>query len=171
MDFRERIESDPNPLQKLVDAIPGFSGYLEREQRRGADRMLRQFLADEIDDETEQLERLATDWAQSGRIDALDDLEQIAGRLRRAGDNLRYADYGYSGFFDLIKINEEDLHRFYEYDLSLRSFIADIRDSIDELADAEDDEMEVALADLDEAVDALGDMIDERENVATDLVP
>jgi hypothetical protein len=133
--------------------------------------MLREFLADELDDATERLERVATAWAQSGRIDALDDLEQIAGRLRRAGDNLRYADYGYSGFFDLVKINEEDLHRFYEYDLSLRSFIADIRDSIDELADAEDDEMEVALADLDEAVDALGDMIDERENVATDLVP
>ncbi len=171
MDFRERIERDPNPLQKLIDAIPGFSGYVEREQRRGADKMLREFLADEIGDAVEALEETASRWSRAGSIDYLDDLEQIAGRLRRAGDKLRYADYGYSGFFDLVKINEDDLHRFYEYDLSLRGFIADVRDDVDALADASEDEIEEALADLDEAIDALSDMIDERENVAIDLVP
>ncbi|MGC9316919.1 MAG: hypothetical protein ACP5KN_02640 [Armatimonadota bacterium] len=172
MDFRERIQRDPNPLQKLVNAIPGFSGYVDREQRRGADKMLREFLADEIDEAVERLERVASDWSDAGRIDMMDDLERVAGRLRRAGDNLRYADYGYSGFFDLVRINEEDLHRFYEYDLSLRSFIGDIQDDVDELADAQDeDESADMLAALDEDIDALAEMIDERENVATDLVP
>lgn len=171
MDFRDRIKRDPNPFQKLVEAIPGFAGYVDREQRRDADKLLRDYLAERIDDAVERLERVATAWSKAGDIDNLDDLDRIAGRLRRAGDNLRHADYGYAGFFDPVKIKEEDLHRFYEYDLSLRDFIADISDAIDTLADAQAEAVAQALAGLDEAVDALADMIKERENVASGLVP
>lgn len=171
MDLTDRIQRDPNPLQSLMKSIPGFSGYMEREQRRGADKLLREFLSDEIDEIIERIERIASDWAGDGELDYLDDLEQISGRLNRAADNLRYADYGYSGFFDLVKIDEEDLHRFYEYDLSLRSFIADVSDGVDALADATDDEIEEALAELDADIDDLNEMIAEREAVATDLVP
>ncbi|MGD9495975.1 MAG: hypothetical protein AB7Y46_06675 [Armatimonadota bacterium] len=171
MDFRERVARDPHPLQKLIEAIPGFTGYVEREQRRGADKLLREFLSDEIDGIAQKLERIAARLSRAGEIDYLDDLEQIAGRLRRAGDNLRYADYGYAGFFDLVRINEEDLHRFYEYDLSLRDFIAEISDDVDALADVSGEDLKDALASLDESVDALAEMIDEREAVATDLTP
>ncbi|NLO06024.1 MAG: hypothetical protein GX131_09395 [candidate division WS1 bacterium] len=171
MDLTDRIQRDPNPLQKLIEVIPGFSGYMEREERRGADKLLREFLADEIDDAGQAIERIATKWSKAGELDYLDDLEEIAGRLRRAGDDLRFADYGYSGFFDLVKINEDDLHRFYQYDMSLRSFIADIREDIDRLAEVEADDIEDALADLDESVDDLNEMIEEREAVATDLAP
>ncbi|MFW5868524.1 MAG: hypothetical protein ACOCX2_11945 [Armatimonadota bacterium] len=171
MDLTDRIQRDPNPLQKLTKSIPGFSGYLEREQRRGADKLLREFLAEEIDGIIQRLERIATDWANEGELDYLDDLEQTSGRLNRAADNLRYADYGYSGFFDLVKIGEEDLHRFYEYDLSLRSFIADISDDVDALAEATDDEIEEALSDLNADIDDLNEMIEDREAVATDLMP
>ena len=171
MDLTDRIQRDPNPLQKLIEVIPGFSGYMEREERRGADKLLREFLADEIDDAGQAIERIATKWSKAGELDYLDDLEEIAGRLRRAGDDLRFADYGYSGFFDLVKINEDDLHRFYQYDMSLRSFIADIREDIDRLAEVDGDDIEDALADLDESVDDLNEMIEEREAVATDLAP
>ncbi|MGI5817225.1 MAG: hypothetical protein ACOX9R_03890 [Armatimonadota bacterium] len=171
MDLNERIQRDPKPLQSLMNVIPGFAGYSEREERRGADKLLRDFLADEIDGIVERIERIATTWSKAGALEYIDDLEQTSGRLNRAADKLRYADYGYSGFFDLVKINEEDLHRFYEYDLSLRSFIADVSDDVDVLADAEVDEVEDALADLDESIDELNDMIEDREAVATDLVP
>lgn len=171
MDLTDRIQRDPNPLQKLIEVIPGFSGYMEREERRGADKLLREFLADEIDDAGQAIERIATKWSKAGELDYLDDLEEIAGRLRRAGDDLRFADYGYSGFFDLVKIDADDLNRFYQYDLSLRSFIADIGDDVEALTEAADDEIEDALADLDEDIDELNEMIEDRESVATDLVP
>jgi len=171
MDLTDRVQRDPNALQNLMKSIPGFSGYLEREQRRGADKLLREFLAEEIGGIVERVERVAGNWADEGELDWLDDLERLSGRLNRAADNLRYADYGYSGFFDLVKIDEGDLHRFYEYDLSLRGFIADISDDVEALADAEDDEIEDALADLEADIDDLNEMIEEREAVASDLVP
>ncbi len=170
MNFRERIERDQNALQKLAEAVPGFSGYLERERRRGADKLLREHLADDIDSAGERIERIATRWTNAGRTSALSQLDALAGRLRRAGDRLRHADYGYSGVFDLVKIDEADLQRFYEYDLALNDFVADIRDSIDELAATDEEDVDIALDGLDESIDALADMIDQRENVATDLV-
>ena len=71
MDFRERIKRDPNPLQKLITAIPGFPGYLAREQRRDADKLLREFLAGEIDAAGEAMERIATRWSRRGRSTTL----------------------------------------------------------------------------------------------------
>jgi methyl-accepting chemotaxis protein len=171
MDLTGDAQADPNPLQKLMEAIPGFSGYYEREQRRDADKRLREFLAEDIGEIIERIERIATEWSKAGELDYLDDLEEISGRLGRAADNLRYADYGYSGFFDLVKIDADDLNRFYQYDLSLRSFIADIGDDVEALTEAADDEIEDALADLDEDIDELNEMIEDRESVATDLVP
>ena len=70
-----------------------------------------------------------------------------------------------------MKINEEDLHRFYEYDLSLRGFIADIKGAIEALAEACGETIEETMISLDESIDALADMIDERESVATDIAP
>ncbi len=171
MDFRERIESDENALQKIVSALPGFEGYFERENRRAADKMLREYLCGQLDAATEDLEKVSAKWSRAGELDDVADLERVAGLLRRAGDRLRFADYGYTGFFDAAKIGEDELQRFYEYDLSLRDFIADIKDEIGKLAAAGAEEVPVRIADLEEAIEALSEMIDERENVAAALTP
>lgn len=169
MDFHDRIEADENALQKLVKQIPGFDGYFKQENRRAADKLLRDHLCAELDETVEELEKVAGAWSRAAQLDDLDDLERVAGRLRRAGDKLRYADYGYTGFFDAVKIGEDDLQRFYEYDLSLRQFIADVAERVQALADAE--AVGEEFEDLEEAVEALADMIEERERVAAELAP
>ena len=133
--------------------------------------MLREYLCQQLDEAVEAFEQVSAKWSQAGELDYLDDLERVSGRLRRAGDKLRYADYGYTGFFDAVKIGEQELQRFYEYDLSLRSFIADVKDAIGKLAQAGAEELQVRLGDLEEVIEALAQMIAERENVAASLVP
>jgi len=169
MDFHDRIEADENALQKLVKQIPGFEGYFRQENRRAADKLLRNYLCAELDKTIEKLERVGGAWSRAARLDDLDDLERVAGRLRRATDKLRYADYGYTGFFDAVKIDEAHLQRFYEYDLSLRQFIADVAEQVQALGEAED--ALSALEQLDEAIAALAEMIEERERVAAELAP
>jgi phage tail tape-measure protein len=169
MDFHDRIKADEGALEKLMRGLPGFAGFMDQENRRDADKLLREHLCAELDGTVEALERVASGWSRAGQLDLLDDLERVAGRLRRAGDKLRFADYGYTGFFDAVKIDEDDLQRFYEYDLSLREFIGEVNEQVAALAEA--DEAEDALANLDEAIEALADMIGERERVAAELVP
>lgn len=169
MDFYDRIQADENALQKLISQIPGFDGYLAQEKRRTADKLLREFLCAQLDRIIEQLEQVAGTWSRAGQLDDLDDLERVAGKLRRATDKLRFADYGYTGFFDAVKIDQDDLQRFYQYDLSLRQFIAEVGERVQALRQATNHQE--ALVALDEALQALAEMIEERERVAAELVP
>jgi hypothetical protein len=51
-----------------------------------------------------------------GMITYVDDMEKAAIQLRTFIDKIRTASYGYSGFFDAVKINEKELARLYTFD-------------------------------------------------------
>jgi hypothetical protein len=109
-------QSEKNFLEKVADLIPGLSGYRAKESRRDTDKRLREYIAgrlDELRPRIEEIKRVATD---EGDLDMLDDLGRLDSRLQRTADALRFADYGYSGFFDQVKIREEELDRVYAYD-------------------------------------------------------
>jgi hypothetical protein len=46
-------------------------------------------------------------------------LDGATTKMRTFIDKVRGASYGYSGFFDAVKIKEDALKRLYEYDLTL----------------------------------------------------
>ena len=45
-DLFDQVTQDQDPLTKLASKIPGFGGYIERESRRAADKLLRESTAD-----------------------------------------------------------------------------------------------------------------------------
>ena len=44
-DFFQTVTSQVDPFKKLLSYIPGFSGYVERQNRRDADKVLRETVA------------------------------------------------------------------------------------------------------------------------------
>jgi hypothetical protein len=109
-------QSEKNFLEKIADIIPGLAGYRAKESRRDTDKRLREYIASQIDQlrlKVEEIKRSATD---EGDLDMLDDLGRLDARMQRTADALKFADYGYSGFFDQVKIREEELDRVYAYD-------------------------------------------------------
>ena len=58
------------------------------------------------------------DLADAGQIDLLDDLDNVSLKLRTFTDRMKNASYGYSGFFDTIKINEKELAQIYAFDVA-----------------------------------------------------
>jgi hypothetical protein len=52
----------------------------------------------------------------SGMIEYVDDMEKAALKLRTFIDKISRAPYGYSGLFDAVKINENELQSIYQYD-------------------------------------------------------
>jgi hypothetical protein len=109
-------QSEKSFLEKIADRIPGLAGYRAKEARRETDKRLREYIAGRIDQlrlKVEEIKAAATD---EGDLDLLDDLGRLDSRMQRTADALRYADYGYSGFFDQVKIREEELDRIYAYD-------------------------------------------------------
>lgn len=118
-DLFDRVTGDQDIFKKLLEKIPGFDGYIERHNRRMSDKLLREKVADDFEGLWQRLSALQRDLIDQGELELIDDLESGAIKLRQFIDRVRTASYGYTGFFDSVKINKEDLARVYQYDLEL----------------------------------------------------
>lgn len=126
-----KVDSDTDPFKKILSKVPGFSGYVERQKRRDSDKLLREVLADRIEEQWQRVSSLQRDFINHGEIQYIDDLEAAAIKLRTFSDRVRRASYGYSGLFDAVQINEEELARLYEYDAQMLSLMDEISHAID----------------------------------------
>jgi len=115
----DKARAGQNALEGIANAIPGFRGYRDKELRRDADRLEREHLAAQLEGCKKGLNDAAAAASRSGALDAINDIETARKRLDRVVARIRYADRGYSGFFDTIKVDEAALARVYEFDLGL----------------------------------------------------
>lgn len=130
-DLYDQVSGGQDPLTKLVGRIPGFSGYIERETRRSADKILREHMANHYSEIRKRIGNLQKDLTDQGDLEYVDDLETASTKLMTFIDKVGGASYGNSGFFDAIKVNEEELAKIYAYDLSLLERADDISRAVD----------------------------------------
>src|SRR5437868_1780211 len=81
-DFFQRVTGDQDPLKKLASFIPGFSGYVERENRRAADKLMRDTIARRFEELYKRLSALHADLISQGGIEFIDDMEKAALQIR-----------------------------------------------------------------------------------------
>jgi hypothetical protein len=114
--FFEKVTSQTDPFKKVASFIPGFKGYIERQNRRDADKLLRDTVARRFDEQSSRASQLQSDMVSSGMIEFVDDMEKAAIKLRTFIDKISTAPRGYSGLFDAVKINEKELEAIYQFD-------------------------------------------------------
>jgi hypothetical protein len=132
-DLYDRVVSQQDALKKLIAKIPGFKGYFEMVDRRQADKVLREVIADRFQVQWTRLSAIQRDMVKAGKIDLIDDLEEASIKLRTFVDRVKTASYGYTGFFDAIKINEAELTQLYQYDLTMVQLGDEVSAAIDNL--------------------------------------
>ena len=115
-DFFQKVTSQQDPFKKLASFIPGFKGYIERQNRRDADKVLRDTVARRFEDQWRRTSQLQSDMVSNGQIAFVDDIEKAAIKLRTFIDKISTAPRGYSGMFDAVKINEKELESIYQFD-------------------------------------------------------
>lgn len=118
-DLFNRVTEDRDIFKRLLSKLPGFSGYFERQDRRSSDKILREAVANRYEEQWQRISTLQRDLISAGQIGYVDDLEGAAIKVRQFIDRVRTAAYGYAGFFDPVKIREEELTQVYQYDLAL----------------------------------------------------
>ena len=131
IDILQRVMDEKDFLKKLVEKIPGFKGYVERSDRRIADKLVRESIADRFDSLWKKISAIQRQAISDGNIEIIDDLEAPALKLRQFVDRIRTASYGYAGFFDAIKVNTEELDEIYQYDLALMAMEEEVNRAID----------------------------------------
>lgn len=148
-DLFNRVTDEQNALQKLLAKIPGFKGYFEKANRRAADKLLRETIANQFEEQWKRISSVQRDLISAGGLEHITQLESSALKLRQFIDRIRRASYGYAGFFDAVKINEDELSKVYEYDLALFNMADEVSRAIDNVeASLETDGLPAAMRNL-----------------------
>lgn len=117
-DLFDKVSGQMDFVKKLASYIPGFNGYVERQNRRAADKLLRESVAARFEELWTRTSEIQTNMVSEGMIALIDDMEQAAIKLRTFADKIKTASYGYTGFFDSVKINETELAQLYQFDVA-----------------------------------------------------
>ncbi len=165
-DGYERARERRNLLERLGAKIPGLKGYLDRELRRETDKMERDWIAGRLDRARQSVQAAIREWSRSGNLANLDLASSLEKLLDRFANRVRHADYGYTGFFDAVKVYEAELERLYEFDLALIERVEEITARIESLPKTAS---EPALRSLLEAVEEADRAFDERATIFEDV--
>ena len=128
-------------LERLARKLPGFSGYLDKKERRESDRKLRNTISGRL--EAVRLELGGISEALSADIIlAIDHAEPIGradNRLMGLIGKIKDAPSGYSGFFDANKVDEAVLDQIYMFDSSMLAYVDQVGDHVKALQSAVSD--------------------------------
>ncbi len=139
-DLFQKVTDSQDAFKKLGSHIPGFKGYIERQNRRAADKLMRETIADRFQEQWTRISELQVNMINEGMLAYVDDMERAAIQMRTFIDKIRTASYGYSGLFDAVKINEEELAQLYAFDQGFFLAAEEIARALDNVAASLHDE-------------------------------
>ena len=145
-EFFQKVTSQQDPFKRLGSLIPGFKGYIERQNRREADKLLRDTVARRFDEQWKRASQLQVDMVSLGMIAYVDDMERAALQLRTFIDKISTAPRGYSGLFDAVKINEPELEAIYQYDAAFFDLAEQVGRALDNVEASLGDEAALPAA-------------------------
>jgi hypothetical protein len=145
-DLYDKIQGESTGLGKLLEKIPGLAGYMEKGRRREADQLLRNTISARLEQARMQLGSIQAELSRD-IIKAMDHAEPL-GRIDTAlmglAGKIKDAPQGYAGFFDAVKVKEDDLARIYAFDENMLNFADQLQADMDALAKAVGDSGDIA---------------------------
>jgi len=160
-DLYDRIVSQRGSLERLADKIPGFRGYHDRADRRKADRLLRDYIAGQIDQcvaTLVQIEKLILD---NIGLQYMPKTRDLKGKIQLYRDKVSAAAPGYAGLWAQMKIGLPELEELYSFDEAQTRYVEKVDKALDALRKAvlSKEGIDAAIMEADsvttEALDAL----------------
>lgn len=168
-DFFEKVTGGQDVFKNLASKIPGFGGYIERQNRRAADKLLRETVARRFEELYKRASNLQSDLVSNGMIAHVDDIEKAVIQIRTFIDKISTAAYGASGLFDAVKINEEELAQLYSFDAAFFDVADQTARALDtvEASLADEEALPAALRNLTALARQAVDTFNRRSEVIT----
>ncbi|MCS6885278.1 MAG: hypothetical protein RMM17_12855 [Acidobacteriota bacterium] len=144
-------------------AITCYKEYQKKERIRGLDKRCREQLADSL----ARIKTSIVDRISQTKVEDVKPIQPdlIIARLDQLENKIRYASYGYSGAFDIVKIDISTLDRLYEFDRSLSSRIEQIKQLVAKTDKLTNSELSAAFREISSAIKALDEHFDERRRL------
>jgi hypothetical protein len=151
-------------IDKLSSKIPGYSGYMDRESRRDMDKLHRENLANRLRSLKAPLTEVMKDLSNNGRLFEVTPVDSAIKKLDKIENRIRFASYGYAGFFDAVKIEQAQLDMIYRFDLALIEQVEKLEADVGELktGGGTTDGLKAGAAKVTATIDAIDHSFDDR---------
>jgi hypothetical protein len=118
-DVYAQAKSQMRLSERIAAALPGFRGYKEKELRRESDKLIRNHMYMKLSNSKNDLRSVFQKISDRRYLDILPEMDRLMGKIDRVAEKVNHASYGYSGFFDIVKVKEENLDRMIAFDNQL----------------------------------------------------
>lgn len=152
--------------ERILGAIPGFHGYKEKELRRESDKLIRNHLYQKLSEAKNDLKTVFQKLSDRRMFEVMTEMDRLLAKFDRVAEKVNHASYGYSGFFDVVKIDEAKLDRMIDFDNQLVDDVDSIDGEVEAFkADVMKGKFEKAkehVQGLTEAIEAFEEAFDKR---------
>jgi hypothetical protein len=132
-DVYAQAKSQMRLSERIAAALPGFRGYKEKELRRESDKLIRNNLTLKLSKDKDNIRSIAQRIADKRYLDVLPDIDRLTAKMDRITEKVNHASYGYAGFYDIVKIKEDNLDRMITFDNQLLDEVDALTASIEDL--------------------------------------
>jgi hypothetical protein len=168
-DVYAQAKSQMRLSERIAAALPGFRGYKEKELRRESDKIIRNHLSLKLSKAKDNVRSISQKIADKRYLDMLTDVDRLTAKMDRITEKVNHASYGYSGFFDIVKIKEENLDRMITFDNQLIDSVNALTSEIDalktQLLGGDTSNLKDKIQGITDKVELLEDTFDKRQEV------
>jgi len=156
----EKAKEEMRLSERILAELPGFRGYKEKELRRESDKLIRNHLYLRLTEARKDLKEIFQKLSDSRLLEVLTDMDRFIMRFDRISEKINHASYGYAGFFNIVKVEEEKLDKMIEFDTGL---LDDVDKIVEETTAFKKEVMKQSFEKLREHIQNLSDMVEELE--------
>jgi len=153
--------------ERILAEIPGFRGYKEKEIRRETDKIIRNNLYRKLTEARKNLKEVFQQLSDQHLHEVLTDMDRLLMRLDRVAEKINHASYGYAGFFNIVKVEEEKLDKMIDFDSNLIGNVKKIVEETsafkEEVRKRKFEKARERIEKLRDSLESLEETFDERE--------
>lgn len=161
------VKANESWLEKIKRYIPGYDGYVNKDNARELDTIVRNQLAGNLEGNKTRIKNTVSSLAKNGRLFETGDIDKIDKKNENCIAQFKSAARGYSGVFDVVKIKEDKLNRLYEFDNALLADVENINAQFSSMESNAAANLDVTpdIAKVSGTLDELLRKFQERENI------
>jgi hypothetical protein len=148
--------------ERVLSVIPGFKGYKEKEVRRESDRLIRNHLYRRMKETEDDLKKVFQKLSDERLYGPLENMDRLVMEFDRVKARIDHASYGYSGFFDVIKIQENDLDELLSFDSCLIKSVEALSEEVKALREVKPEGVNSRLETIRSSLSKLEETFNER---------
>lgn len=166
-DLRAKVKERRSFLEKVMNYIPLYHGYKQKELRRESDRLLRNYIHQILVDAKSNLNDIQNSLVENDKIDDAKKMDKFIIKFETISQKINHAEAGYAGFWDADKIKENELDKLYEIDNNMATIANDAKTTIADFAKKTANtksNIDTDLAQISEKLQKLEDEMSNRKN-------